>query len=382
MCDSYSGPIWILKQVGFEERVEGSSSSSGRSASSPSPMDVSDTEGPIQNGGGGSDSGEQQQRVLVMDANKVNLKALQQLSSTLGQQLEAQHSSIPTLFHSMLASKRYGTEQLYHLALELKHIVHNLIVSVDEIDEHRESMTDVEGGAAASSSSARRRDTVNKNFRQIDKLESAYQKRIKPIVESKAILSELGFGLDPHDQTRQYLVVPAERMSAEGSMRHYQIVLRELNEVIAHLRTQTPIAQGLARLCAQNRQKPMERFVEQLLTALRLVVNNKFEQKFCRIVLSKLQAKVGTKPSQLIRGMAEFVALFGFEPAPAPEGDHHAALAQNESGRVALPFPPDTELLAIRADELEHTWKALVQQSVGYTRRNETRSACNTIGGR
>lgn len=350
------GPIWILKQVGFEERVE--KSSSGNSGASPTPMELDDG----SEDGSQSSGSDGEQRVLVLDAKKVNLKALQQLLSTLAQQQAAQHSSIPALFSTMLSSQRYSVEQLYHLALELKQIVHNLVVSVDEIDDLRSTAGDaMDDVAGASSSRSSGRDTVNKNFRTIDKIEPAYQLRIKPVTESKAILAELGFGLDPHDHARQFLVVPAERMAQPGALAKYQMVLRELNDITAQLRTKTPIAQSLVRLCAQNRQKPMERFVEQLLTALRLIVNNRFEQKFYRIVLSKLQAKVGTKPGQEIKGMAEFVALFGFVPVPLPEGADPAEHAQ--AGRVALPFPADTELLAIRADELEFTWKRLIEQA-------------------
>lgn len=361
------GALWILKQVGFVESVEGGASASGGSnGSGAAPMDTSE--------GDSNAAPTAEQRVLYLPANKVDIVALQKLSATLGQQLAAQSSAIPGLFSQMAASQRYSVEQMYHLALELRTIVHNIIVSTDEADQHA-AMSDDNGGASASafasaSSSARRgKDTIGKNFRTLDKHESAYRNRIKPLAESKRILAELGFVLDPHDLTRQFLIVPAERVDEEG-VRRYQIILRELHGIIRELAPSTPIAVGLQQMCKANRQQPMSKFIHLLLTALRLVIDNPHEQKFHKIVLSKVQAKIGSGPRQQVSGMAEFVRLFDFQPMSAPPDADPNEWAS--AGRVALTYPGfDVETLRLRTDELERNWQALLEKSVGHGRKEE-----------
>ena len=351
------GALWILKQVGFVESVEGGASASASSnGSGAAPMDTSEENSDAAPTG--------EQRVLYLPAEKVDLGALQKLSTTLGQQLASQSSAIPGIFSEMAASKRYSTEQLYLLALELRTIVHNIIVSTDEADQHA-SMSDSDGSASASSASSsgrRGKDTIGKNFRMLDKHEGAYLHRIKPLVESKKILAELGFVLDPHDKNRQFLIVPAERVDEEG-VRRYQIILRELHGIIRQLAPTTPIAVELQRMCAANRQQPMAKFINLLLTALRLVIDNPHEQKFHKIVLSKVQAKIGSGPRQQVRGMAEFVRLFDFQPMAAPPDTDPNEWAS--AGRVALPYPGfDVELLRLRTEELERNWQALLEKSV------------------
>jgi hypothetical protein len=116
-------------------------------------------------------------------------------------------------------------------------------------------------------------------------------------------------------------------------------------------------------MCAANRQQPMAKFISLLLTALRLVIDNPHEQKFHKIVLSKVQAKVGSGPRQQVRGMAEFVRLFDFQPMAAPPDTDPNEWAS--AGRVALTYPGfDVELLRLRTEELERNWQALLEKSV------------------
>ena len=156
-------------------------------------MDMSDSNSPSPPAVAASsmDGPVAEQRVLSMESARVNLSALSSLSQTLAQQLAAQSSSIPRIFHDLATGGRYGTEALYLLALELRDIVHNIVVSTDEAeaDERREaSMSDASGSSSSSSSGASSSLSSrhkNRNFLTIDKHENAYKTRIKPIVESK-----------------------------------------------------------------------------------------------------------------------------------------------------------------------------------------------------
>ena len=132
------------------------------------------------------------------------------------------------------------------------------------------------------------------------------------------------------------------------------------------------------------------------LEALHRIVADPHEQKYHRIALPKLQAKLGAgalNPSAMhIKGLEEFVRLFGFKPVDSDAASPKTAAAVMDdvesksdsngsssssssrgSGVVALPYPGfDVELLAIRADELERNWDALLEQSE-HTDGNSTR---------
>lgn len=349
------GAIWILKQAGFQEQV----------VEKEDRMDTSE-------GNEASDATTvEEQRVLYLPSEKVNLSLLKRISSQLQQSLVSQSSSLPTIFDEIIANGTHSVEAVYLLALEVRLLLKNILVSTDEIDEVRQAAAAAAAEAddntmsdSPTASSARTRrlaDGVNRNFRTIDKREAFYQNRIKPIFESRRILADIGFVLDEHDATRNFLIVPFEQVSTEDGVRRYQVMLREVNGVIARLQSQTPIAVGLRQLCARNRQKATSRFIDIFFAAIRLVLATPHEQKYHRIVLDKVQAKIGTAPAQIVNGMEEFVKLFDFLPQTAADGTV-------DTRRVALTYPGfDPELLRWRFEEAERNWQQLVEQAAAET---------------
>ena len=355
------GAVWLLKSVGFvEEKVKDADRT------------VNEEDALLPEG-----SPLEEQRVLILPAKAVDLKKLQALSTKLAAMLQSHSSIIPSVFAEMLASKKYTIEQVYHLALELRMITQNIIVSTDETDLLRSQQEEDEAGevktddssmediSAAKVRAARRAESTNKNFRTLDKHEVSYTHRIKPIAESKKILAELGFQLDPHDLTKQFLVVPYETIARQEDdsgqpvgLKKYQTILRELNQTILQLQPQTSIAVGLKELCAQNRRKPTEKFVELVQNALKTILLEPHAQKYHKLRLDKLQSKIGSKEAEQIKGMAGFLKLFGFEPRPDAE------TGVIDEKRVALEYPGfDETQLKMRYEELNARWSELLAQA-------------------
>lgn len=350
------GAIWILKQAGFEETIVDNADR----------MTDVDADAFVPR---------EEERVLVLPTKKVDLNRLRQVSHTLTQQSAMQASQVPAIFDEIIASHAYSTEAVYHLALELRLIVQNIIISTDEIDDVRHADADSAAAAsatamsdvtAASSSSSSRRTAVgvNANFRTIDKHESSYVNRIKPIRESKRILALLGFVLDEHDSNRQFLTVPFDQLVSDG-VKRYQVILRDLNAIVVRVRCSTPIALGVRTFAASNRRQPASKFVSILLDAIRLVVADPHEQKYHKIVLDKVQSKIGNDAKHVVHGMTEMAQLIGFQPVQRTSTEAETSAAGDiDTRRVALKYPGfDEDQLKMRLDELETNWAATLEQA-------------------
>jgi hypothetical protein len=213
---------------------------------------------------------------------------------------------IPGVFARVDASQKYAPEAVYFAALELLHIVENVLSLPTE-----------------------------HNFRAIDLESDTWLRRLKPIEELQEILTFLRF--KPHAHA-PFLIM------GEPDIPQLEAAAIDLRKEVTRRENSTPVAKGVRALVKKNGVERAALLMEKVQPALQRVAQEPHEQKYHKILLDKLYAKSG-----VLSGGNDLLKALGF--------------TIDVVGNAAfLQYPGfDADLLKLRAEELQRAWSRALE---------------------